>query len=188
MPESIIASDPPQIVAIDDDPGQDRLERPPGEAAMADLTPSGRAEPLDLADGERGEVVVEEERPLALALEVLDELRVVGSAERDRDEGLGLAPRKEGRAVGPRQHADLDRDRPDLVEGAAVEPLALLEDRLPRQRLDQTCRASPMSGDLDSLKTGGTDQEERPPRRSPRLIKLSEGAVFLSSPLRDQGF
>ena len=62
---------------------------------MADLAAAGGAEALHLADGERREVVVKEERALGLALEVLDELRVVGRPERDRDERLRLAAREE---------------------------------------------------------------------------------------------
>ena len=116
---------------------QDRLQRAPREAAVADLAAAGGAEPLDLADGERREVVVEEERALGLALEVLDELRVVGRAERHGDERLRLAAREERRAVRAREDAGLDRDRADLVEGAAVEALPLLDDRLARERLDE---------------------------------------------------
>ena len=62
-----------------------------------------------------------------LAVHHLDLLLVVGGAERRGHERLGLAAGEHGRAVRARQHADLDRDRTDLVERAAVEPLAALE-------------------------------------------------------------
>ena len=81
----------------------------------------------DFADRERREVVVEHEALPRLAVDHLDLLLVVGGAERGGDERLGLAAREHRRAVGARQHADFDRDRADLVERAAVEPLAALE-------------------------------------------------------------
>ena len=67
-----------------------------------------------------------------LALERLDLLRIVGRAECAGDERLRLASRENGRAVSPRQHARFDPDRPDLVELAAIEPYAALEDFVPQ--------------------------------------------------------
>src|SRR2546426_9702003 len=58
----------------------------------------------------------------------LDLLLVGVGAEGGGDERLGLAAREERRAVRPRQVRGLDRDRPDLVRLAAVEPRVLIED------------------------------------------------------------
>ena len=63
-----------------------------------------------------------------LAVDRLDLLLIVGGAERRGHQRLGLAAGEQGRAVHARQHAGLDRDRPDLVERAAVEAHAALED------------------------------------------------------------
>ena len=57
----------------------------------------------------------------------VDALLVVRGAERDGHQRLRLAAGEERRAVGPRQHAGLDRDRPDRVGVPAVDPLALVE-------------------------------------------------------------
>ena len=115
---------------------QHRRERAAGQVAVADVAARGAAHELRLAHGEGREVVVEEERVLALALVLLDDLRVVGGAERRGHEGLGLAAGEERRAVGAGEDADLGGDRADLRELAAVEALAG-EDRLARQDLDE---------------------------------------------------
>ncbi len=62
-----------------------------------------------------------------LAVDHLDLLLVVGGAERRGHERLRLASREHGRAVRAGKQADLDRDRANLVERAAVEPLPALE-------------------------------------------------------------
>ena len=149
------ASVPPQTVAIEDEPldsrmsettrtvygnassdGQHRRERPARQVAVADVAARGAAHELRLAHREGREVVVQQERVLALALVLLDDLGVVGGAERRRHEGLGLAAGEERRAVGAGQEADLAGDRADLGEVAAVEALSA-EDRLAGQDLDE---------------------------------------------------
>ena len=55
----------------------------------------------------------------------------------DGHERLRLAAREERRAVGARQHAHLARDLPHLVEAAAVEAVAVLEDLALQQLLAQ---------------------------------------------------
>ena len=107
---------------------QQRHERALGERAVADFAPAGAAQELHFADRERREVVVQHEAAVGLALDRLDLLRVVFGAERGADERLRLAAREHGRAVDAGQHAGLDPDRADLVEAAAVEALAALED------------------------------------------------------------
>ena len=69
-----------------------------------------------------------EHEPLPLlAVHGFDLLLVVGRAERRGDQRLGFAALEHRRTVRPRQHADFDVDRADLVELAAVETLAALE-------------------------------------------------------------
>ncbi len=62
-----------------------------------------------------------------LDAEAVDALRLLGGAEREARQHLGLAAGEQAGAVDARQHADLGGDRPDLVGGAAVG--ALLVDR-----------------------------------------------------------
>ena len=94
---------------------------------MADLAPAG-AEPADLADREGREVVVQHEAVAPVALDVVEDLLVEDRAQRGDAESLGLAAREEGRAVGALEHADLAGDRPDVLEAAAVDAEALVED------------------------------------------------------------
>src|SRR5206468_8802501 len=108
--------------------GPDRLDRALGEGAVADVTPRRRAEASHLSHRERREVVVEQEVAVRLALQRLDLLLVVLSAQRGRYERLRLATGEQRRAVRPRQVSGLDRDRPDLVRLAAVQPEILLDD------------------------------------------------------------
>ena len=132
---------------------------------MADFAPARAAQERDFADREGREVVVEHEALPRLALEALDLLRVVGGAERAGDERLRLAAREDGRAVGARQHAGLDPDRPDFVELAAVEPDAVLEHLVAQhlflQLLEDVLRLRPCARPRPRAAT-------RPARRAPR--------------------
>src|SRR6185312_3494212 len=92
-----------------------------GEEAVADLAARLTAQRLDLSRRERREVVVHVERLLLVTEQRVELLLVVLGAERDRDQRLGLAALEQRRAVRPRQHADLDRDRADLVGPPAVD-------------------------------------------------------------------
>ena len=107
--------------------GQDLLDRAAGEVAVADLAPA-RAEPAYLADREGREVVVEHEAVAPVALDIVEDLLVEDRAQRGDAEGLGLAAGEEGRAVGALEDADLAGDRPDVLEAAAVDAQALVED------------------------------------------------------------
>ena len=91
-----------------------RGERPAGQVAVADVAARGAAHELRLAHREGREVVVEQERVLALALVLLDDLGVVGGAEGRGHQGLGLAAGEERGAVRAGQEADLAGDRADL--------------------------------------------------------------------------
>ena len=61
------------------------------------------------------------------AFEVFDLLRFLWCAEGDGDEGLGLAAGEDCGAVCARKNAELDRDRTDLIELAAVDALTFVE-------------------------------------------------------------
>ena len=116
-PASIIASEPPQTDAIDEEPldssdvgddadgvgevvfrRQHRRERALGQRAVADLAAAGAAQELHFADREGREVVVEHEALLGLAVDRLDLLLVVGRAERRDHERLRLAAGEERRS------------------------------------------------------------------------------------------
>ena len=105
--------------------GQHALEGALGEVAVADLAARRAAHRAHFTRGERREVVVQHERLRRLAGRVdrVEALDVVGGAERDGDERLRLAAREERGAVRARQEAGVDRDRADLVRGAAVHAL-----------------------------------------------------------------
>ncbi len=94
---------------------------------MADLAPSGSAQEAGLADREGREVVVQHEPAARLALDEVEPLGVLRGAQRHRDQRLGLAAREQGRAVGPRQHADLAGEVADLVEPTAVHARAVVQ-------------------------------------------------------------
>ncbi len=88
---------------------QHRMDRAPGELAVADLAAAGRAHAAGLADRIGREVVVQHEGRLVGALQAVDHLLVLAGAERGDDQRLGLAAGEERRAVRARQHADLAR-------------------------------------------------------------------------------
>ena len=66
------------------------------------------------------------------SLQPLDPLLVLAGAERGDDQRLRLAALEDGRAVRPRQDADLAGDGAELVEPAAVDPGAGQGDLLER--------------------------------------------------------
>ena len=98
---------------------------------MADVAPAGPAHHLVLAGAVRREVVVVEVALLGLRADRVDPLDVRGRAERGDRQRLGLAAGEQAGAVGTRDEADLDRDRPDVRQAAAVDPDALVEDDPP---------------------------------------------------------
>jgi len=65
---------------------------------------------------------------MILAGERVDDLLVAPGAERDGDESLSFASGKQGRTMGPRQHADPDRNRPDGTRVPAVDARLAVED------------------------------------------------------------
>ena len=70
---------------------QHGLDRAPGQSSVADLTPAHTGHAADLAHRKGREVVVEHKAPLLLALIAFHALRVVGRAQRGRDQRLRLA-------------------------------------------------------------------------------------------------
>ena len=114
---SIIERQPPQTLAIEDEPfdsvmsettrmvygkllgGHHRHQGALGEHAVADLATALAHDPAGLTHRVGREVVVEVEVLLVLLLDAIDDLLVVGRAERRADQGLGLTAREEHGAV-----------------------------------------------------------------------------------------
>ena len=145
-PASISASEEPHTVAIDDEPfelgdlgddadgvgefrrgRQQRMDRAPGELAVADFAPLGAAHAAGFADRIGREVIVQQEGFLVAALQGVDPLLVLAGAQRGHDQRLGLAAGEQRRAVRARQHADFGDDRAHGGEVAAVDALAGVE-------------------------------------------------------------
>ena len=146
-PASISASEVPHTVAIEEEPfdsvisdttrkrvgelvvrRQHGMDGAPGELAVADLAAARPAHASGLADRERREVVVQEERLLVGPVQGVDPLLVLAGAERGHHQRLGLAAGEQRRAVRARQHADLGDDRTHRLHVAAVDALAGIED------------------------------------------------------------
>ena len=109
---------------------QDGQERPLGQMAVADLAPAGAAHRLVLAGAVGRHVVVVEVALLGLRADRVDPLHVRGRAKGGDGQCLSLAAGEKPGTMSPRQDADLDRNRPDLVDAAAVHPDALGEDHV----------------------------------------------------------
>ena len=152
-PASISASDDPHTVAIDDEPfelgdlrddadgvgklgrgRQHRADGAPGELAVADFAPAGRAHAAGLADRIGREVVVEQEPLLVGPVQRIDILLVLARAERRDDQRLRFAAGEQRRAVGAGQHADLRQDR---AHGGQIAPVdaALVVENVPAHDL-----------------------------------------------------
>src|SRR5215216_6692653 len=107
-----------------------RDQRALGERAVADVTALGAAHEGGLDDRERREVVVVEVALGRLEAEVVQAHLLARGAQRGHGQGLRLAAREDGGAVGARQHAGLDPDVADLVGAATVRALLLDGDAL----------------------------------------------------------
>src|SRR5262245_40610686 len=104
------------------------MHRAPGELAVADLAPAGRAHAAGLTHGIGREVVVQQKALLARALKGVNELLILSRAERGNDQGLRLAARKERGTVRARQHVYLGANRAHGREVATVDALAGTDD------------------------------------------------------------
>src|SRR4029079_6566239 len=93
----------------------------PRQSAVADLTTFRRAHKACLTNAIRREVIVKHEGIAPLAVERIDDLRVTARAERRHHERLRFTTREHGRAVRPRQNADLDAYRQTDAWVAAVD-------------------------------------------------------------------
>ena len=155
-PASIKLSEPPQTVAIDDEPFDSRMsettriaygqsvfvgqhceQRALGQCAVADLAASRATQEGHFAHRERREVVVQHEALLGFAFEGLQPLHVFAGAQRGGDQRLGFAAGKDRRPVRARQHADFDPDIADLVELAAIRTALVLDHLLAEDLLAQ---------------------------------------------------
>ena len=173
-PASIRLSVAPQTEAIELDPldsrmsemtrigvgercrtGQDRSDGTLGQGAVADLAPAGPADRPNLADRERGHVVVEHELLAVLVHDAVDPLLVGGGAQHGRDQGLGLAALEKRRAVGAGQEADLALDRPQVARAAAVGPLAF-ENQLANDPLLDAVKAALIRPGVTGTSTGAS--------------------------------
>ena len=81
---------------------QHRMDRAPGELAMANLAPLGAAKPPGLANRKWREVIVQQERFLVRPRQRVDVLLVLAGAERGHHERLGLAAGEQRRTMGAR--------------------------------------------------------------------------------------
>ncbi len=107
--------------------GQNGMNRPPGELAMADLAPARRAHAAGFADRIGREIIMQQEVFLIGAFQRVDPLLVFAGAERRHAKRLGFAAGKERRAVGAGHNADFADDRADGLQIAPVDALAGLQ-------------------------------------------------------------
>ena len=148
MPASIIASEVPQTVAIEDEPfelgdlrddadgvgealaiREHGVNRPPGKLAVTDLAPSRPHHAADLSHRIRREVVMQEEGLLVGPLQRIDILLVLAGAERRHHQCLRLAAGEERAAMRAWQQPDLADDRTHGAEVAPVDAVLGGEDR-----------------------------------------------------------
>src|SRR5450759_1472496 len=106
---------------------QHRVDRAPGQLAVADFTPLGAAHASGFTDRVGREVVVQQELLLVGARQGLDVLLVLAGAERGHDHRLRLAAGEQRRAMGAGQYADFGDDVADGLRIAAVDALAGIE-------------------------------------------------------------
>ncbi len=102
---------------------------------MTDLATLGGADTPGLAHTEGGEIVVQQERVSALALQRVDDLRIAFGAERRHDQRLRLASRELGRAVRARQDSGANAKRTYRLRVPAVDAGFAVENSLPHQAL-----------------------------------------------------
>ena len=107
---------------------QDRVDRAPGELAVADFATLGAAETTGFTDRVGREVVVQQERLFVGSRQRVDILLVLAGAERGHDHRLGFTAGEQRRAVGAGQHADFGDDVAHGLGVTAVDALAGVED------------------------------------------------------------
>ena len=98
---------------------------------MANLAPARSADAARLADGEVGEVVVQDELLFISAAGVgVKFLGVFTRAERAERKGLGFPALEQRRAMRPRQKTHLAIDRADGDKVAPIQPLVMVHDQV----------------------------------------------------------
>ncbi len=149
-------SEAPQTVAIEDDPfdskmsettrmaygqsasdGSTAVQSTLRQSAVPNLAAARSAQECDFADREGREIVMQHEALFGFAFEGLQTLHVFASAQRGRDQRLGLTAGKDGRAVSARQHSDFNPDIANLVELAPVGTAPVLDHLLTEDLLAQ---------------------------------------------------
>ena len=122
----------------------DRVQRAPGQLAMADFAAARGTHAARFTDRVGREVVVQHEVLTGFAVQRVDDLLVLTGAQRGHDQRLGFTAGEQGRTVGARQDADFTDDRADLIGLAAVDAFAGLQDVAANdvlfQVLEQLCR------------------------------------------------
>ena len=98
---------------------------------MADFAPRRAAQEAGLAHGKGREIVVQQEGFSIALSERVDDLLVIGAAEGDRAQRLGLTPGKEGAAVDPGEGTQLTGDGPHVPRAATVDAHAVAQNALP---------------------------------------------------------
>ena len=71
---------------------------------------------------------MQQEVGFEVAVQRVDELLIIAGAQRGHDQALRLATGKQGGPMRPRQQANFGFDGTHGVEGAPVDPLAVLDD------------------------------------------------------------
>ena len=108
--------------------GQHGVERAPGQLAVADFAAARSAEATHFTDRVGREVVVQHERRVSQAFKAVDHLFRVLGAQRGGADRLRFTAREQRRTVRARQEAGHRLDRADLIQLAAIDALAVLED------------------------------------------------------------
>ena len=123
---------------------QHRMQRAPGELAVADFTTARRTEAADFTDRIGREVIVQHEVFVGQAGQPVDHLLGVLGAERGRADRLRFTAGEQRRTVCARQEVHHRLDRTDLRGGTTVDARAILEDRatddLALELLDELAR------------------------------------------------
>ena len=156
--------------------GDHRHQRPLGERAMADVAALGAAHEARLPDRERREVVVVEVALGRLQPERVEAHLLTRGAERDDAQRLRLAAREQRRAVRARGHADLDRERPDLLRGAPVGALLVDRDPLADQRLLELVEGALGVGAVLGVGLGASGRRSTASAPAPRRPCTRSGA------------
>ena len=93
----------------------------PCELAMADFTTAGRTHTAGFTDAVGREVVMQQEVFLVGAFQRVDELFVIGGAERGHNQRLCFTAGEQGRTMGAGQNADFGDNRTHGFDIAAID-------------------------------------------------------------------